>query len=271
MTRKKITQFIRKTLTDTGFPPKRFICEVQTNALGGETLRQGDEWDGGLAPLSHAYRYAKQGDTVMVAVTSKGYNGELEDVIEIRIPSEKPQGRDRLETGRTNAKNVEGETTMAKKVGGNKGKGDGATAVADKPEDKTEEKKEPKRSAFEGKGEGEDGTHDVAVPEGFDFATHKPLGFKTFSSRHLHIAHRAAEHRFRANILTVKADELEAKAVRIEKLGDEKTRKKVKRAERVIKELGGLKDVLAAAGVSLADLLAEANVDLSTGEPETEG
>lgn len=86
MTRKQITDQIRDKLTAAGYPPRRFICEVQTG--GSEcALRQGDEWDGGLASLSYAYRYAKPGDTVMIAVSSRGRDGELEDVVEFTIQS----------------------------------------------------------------------------------------------------------------------------------------------------------------------------------------
>ena len=178
------------------------------------------------------------------------------------------QGSDRLVTGRKDA-NAEGDSSMAKKVGGSKkekGKGKGKG-------EKKAKKEKVKKVVFETKSKDEknaDVLFTVAMPEGFDAKLHKPIGPKAFAGRHLHASHKATLMKAKGEALVVAAEILEKKAEKLSKMGDEKTRKSMKRAERVVKELGGLKAVLAAAGVSIADLLKEEGVDLTDDETEEE-
>ncbi len=184
--------------------------------------------------------------------------------------SKEEQESDHLENGRKDA-NAEGDSSMAKKVGGSKKEKDKGKG---KDKAKKEKKKKIKKAVFETKSKdekNEDGLFTVVMPEGFDAKLHKPIGPKAFAARHLHIAHKAQLAKAKGEALIAEAEVMAAKAEKLSKMGDAKTQKKMKRAERVVKELGGLKEVLAKAGVSIADLLKAEGVDLSDDESEDEG
>lgn len=128
--------------------------------------------------------------------------------------------------------------TSTKKVGG-AGKGD---------KDKKEKKGKVKRVAF--KKAPKDG-HTDAMPEGFDFTKHLSLKKGDFDKTSTFLKHRAGEMKLRGVAMVEKADKMLVKAERVDKLGDDKTAKKVKRAERIKKQLGALISELEEAGIDL--------------------
>lgn len=90
-----------------------------------------------------------------------------------------------------------------------------------------------------------------AVPEGFDFATNKPLKKRDFSADHLFYEYRAAEMDFKAAAFRKQAEEAK-------KLGSAKDRSRAKRLVKLQEKMAELKKQLTEQGVDVEDLLAAA-------------
>lgn len=101
----------------------------------------------------------------------------------------------------------------------------------------------------------------TGVPIGFDFTKNKPLKKTVFALSGYYMIFRAEMLSFKANKLAETAKAMKEAGERSVKLGDDKTAKKVKKAERTAKELVALRAELEAAGVDIAALLGKAETD----------
>ena len=86
---------------------------------------------------------------------------------------------------------------------------------------------------------------------GWNSRKHNPLKKTDFANLQTNLRFQAFTSKIRAAMLLVKATELEAKAGRIEKFGDEATRKKVARMAAMKKQLEKLTKQLEADGIDL--------------------
>lgn len=89
---------------------------------------------------------------------------------------------------------------------------------------------------------------------GFDVRKHLPLKKNDFASFATFMYYQAFIARCKAVILIKSAEEKEAKASRIEKFGDENTRKKVQKIARMRDQLAALEKQLEADGVDVSNL-----------------
>lgn len=96
---------------------------------------------------------------------------------------------------------------------------------------------------------------DVAVPEGYDFKSHKPLKRTDFQESYLFTMHQAARADFQSTVYADKAVALREKAEKDRVLGDDKTRKAAKRAQKLTSQLSELTKLLADQGVDVDALL----------------
>jgi len=114
------------------------------------------------------------------------------------------------------------------------------------------EEKEPKYEKYKTEAPADGWT--MKVPEGFDFAKNKPLGKKEFSGKSIWMLHRAELFVFKASLLTQKAEALRVDSERVSKLGDNKTAKAVKKAQKIKSQLATLMAELKEAGINLEDI-----------------
>ncbi len=126
-----------------------------------------------------------------------------------------------------------------RKVGGAGNKGDGKDKAKKGKSKRTAFKKAPKTGWTE------------SLPEGFAFDKHLSLKKTDFDKLSTHMKHKAEELRTRGQQMLDKAEKMSVKAERVDKLGDDKTAKKVKRAERIKKQLAALTAELEDAGIDL--------------------
>ena len=92
---------------------------------------------------------------------------------------------------------------------------------------------------------------DNVVSEGFSSALYKPLVKGDFASEDIYLEYRAFVGRARAAKLLRGAKTLETRADKIRKFGDDKTRKKAAKLDRMKEQMKALEAELAAAGVDL--------------------
>jgi len=114
------------------------------------------------------------------------------------------------------------------------------------------DEKEPKYEDFKAEAPADGWT--VKVPEGFDFGKHKPLGKKEFSGKSIWMLHRAELFVFKASLLTQKAEALRVDSEQVAKMGDNKTAKAVKKAQKIKNQLATLMAELKEAGVDLESI-----------------
>jgi len=95
------------------------------------------------------------------------------------------------------------------------------------------------------------------IPASFDWAKHRPLKQKDFANKGFYLRFRAAQFMHSAEVATANAEKATKAAIRFETVGDEKTAKKVKRAERIAKQLAELQAELAEQGIDLDTISAE--------------
>ncbi|MAF76507.1 MAG: hypothetical protein CMF17_11780 [Idiomarinaceae bacterium] len=98
---------------------------------------------------------------------------------------------------------------------------------------------------------------DNVVSEGFMSALHKPLVKGDFASEDVYLEFRAFLGRARAAKLLRGAKTLETRADKIRKFGDEKTRKKAAKLERMKEQMAALEKELEEAGVDLDEEASE--------------
>ena len=96
----------------------------------------------------------------------------------------------------------------------------------------------------------------TAVPENFDPKKHKGLKKKQFADVATHMDYLSAMAKFNSERLAAKAVDLTARAERIRKFGDEGTRKKVAKVERMKKQMAALKAELEEQGIDVDALTA---------------
>lgn len=96
----------------------------------------------------------------------------------------------------------------------------------------------------------------VAVPDGYEFGTHRPLSRIEFDRTATFYFHRAASEKWKSEQLLAKSEKLFQKAEMIHALGDDKTAAAVKKAERLVKSLAMLEEQLLADGIDPAILAA---------------
>jgi len=92
------------------------------------------------------------------------------------------------------------------------------------------------------------------VYAGFNLRKHNPLKKGDFANIATFMLHRAFIAKVRAAILVKTAEELESKAARIAKFGDEETRKKVQKMARMKEQLATLEQQLKDDGVDTTDI-----------------
>lgn len=98
----------------------------------------------------------------------------------------------------------------------------------------------------------------VGIPEGFSFVTHKPIKKSEFSSTGHFMTHRAALLVHKGETLVNAGKALSAKAESYLKLGDDKSAKSMKKAEKAAAGLAELQAELEASGIDINALLAKA-------------
>lgn len=91
----------------------------------------------------------------------------------------------------------------------------------------------------------------VAMPEGFDFATNKPLKKRDYSADYLFYEYRALEMDFKAATFRKQAEEAK-------KLGSAKDRSRAKRLVKLQEKMDELKKQLTEQGVDVNELLSAA-------------
>lgn len=162
----------------------------------------------------------------------------------------------------------------AAKTGGVKKVG-GAAGASGKPEGTTKPKKEKKvRTVFDLKSvpaeeKNEDGELVVSKPTGFDFSLHKPLKKSAFQNSFDADLHRADMIDYRAARMKAVATKIRDKAEKMSKLGDEKTAKAFKKANKIAAQMAALKAQLAAAGLNINDIMATAEKEAAEAAPAT--
>ena len=97
----------------------------------------------------------------------------------------------------------------------------------------------------------------MSKPANWDPIKHKPIKKKDFAMSANHMGHCADIIEQKGRDLIEKAGKMKIKADRMSKMGDEKTQKTVKRAEKVFKQLSELKASLAEAGIDINEILKE--------------
>lgn len=127
----------------------------------------------------------------------------------------------------------------------------GAPAAKKDEAKKQDEEKSAKRTDFKAPPEG---GWTQAIPEGFDFEQHFALKKPAFEKEHLYAEHKAAECDYRIKQLEERKKSFNERAEHLKKFGDSKMASKMKRAERVAKQLAELKKTLSEAGVDLSSL-----------------
>jgi len=101
----------------------------------------------------------------------------------------------------------------------------------------------------------DDGTVDVEVPEGFDFAIHKPLKQKAFTHDKFYFGHRAEGFRLKMEAMIEKRDFAA-------KFGSKKEQVAVKKMQKLNDKINELKETLEKAGVDpamIAQLMGASN------------
>lgn len=149
----------------------------------------------------------------------------------------------------------------AKKVGGAAA---GKSSAEGEEGKKGKRAKKVKRVAFPGK-KPADGFKE-AMPKDFDFKLHKPLKKADFGSTALFMQHKASFIDYRADGMKELANKMRAKAERFAALGDDKTAKKVKKAERIQKQLAELSKELEGSGIDINKILEEAKKEAVAAE-----
>lgn len=89
---------------------------------------------------------------------------------------------------------------------------------------------------------------------GYDVRKHLPLKKSDFAGLAIHMRFQAFVARCKAGILIKNAEEKEAKADRIEKFGDETTRRKVQKVARMKEQLEALQRQLEQEGVDISSI-----------------
>lgn len=92
------------------------------------------------------------------------------------------------------------------------------------------------------------------IYSGFNPRKHLPLKKSDFASMTSYIRYQAYISRIKAQALVKSAEEKEKKANRIEKFGDEATRKKAQRVARMRENLKKLEEGLVAEGIDISEL-----------------
>jgi len=92
------------------------------------------------------------------------------------------------------------------------------------------------------------------VYEGFDIRLHKPLKKDQFADLATYLLHQAYVARAKAERFLAMAEDKEKKAARIQKFGDEATRKKAMKVARMREQLAELEAQLKADGVEVDDI-----------------
>lgn len=101
----------------------------------------------------------------------------------------------------------------------------------------------------------------TVVPEGFDYAKHKPPGKDEFASEGLYMRFRAADLQKRGTAMVKRSQELIKQAEHIEKYGDPKKRQAIKRFERAAAEIAKLRQLAKDEGIDLAELGIDLNME----------
>lgn len=92
------------------------------------------------------------------------------------------------------------------------------------------------------------------IQEGFDPRKHKPLKKSDFADEPAYIRYTADVAEYQAARFAKRAEDLRKKADNLAKFGDPKTRKKISRRERLLKQLQALEAELGEDGIVLSEL-----------------
>lgn len=95
---------------------------------------------------------------------------------------------------------------------------------------------------------------DKIVYAGFNHRKHNPLKKSAFASMATYIRFQAYLNRLKAAVLIKSAEEKETKAARIEKFGDEATRKKVQKVARMREQLEALEKQLKEDNIDVSEI-----------------
>jgi len=117
--------------------------------------------------------------------------------------------------------------------------------------DATKEVKKAKKIDYPVK----DGQKLAELPKDFDPEKHNPIKKVHFEKSSDHLRHRASICKHRADQYQKQADDFAQKAERMEKFGDEKTAKKLKKVEKLRSTLDDLRAQLTAEGINVDEIL----------------